>query len=358
MSATARPPRQEQRRADNEITEVGPGVLRLQLPVDMPGLGHVNCYAIEDSRGFALVDPGLPGTASWQNLLDRLGRAGIPPARVHTAIITHSHPDHFGGAIRLAAETGARVVTHESFRLFWETDELHEHEDSAALDLNEAETAEEFLDHFRGLTPWGTVRSEAAPQLTRLMLEERRPHQRFPTLRPDLALADDQPLAVGDRDWFALHTPGHTQDHLCLYDPTHGVMLSGDHVLPTITPHIGGWQPGTDALADFITSLQRVAAIDEVTLALPAHGDPFTDFAGRADAIVDHHRERLDHIRSSVDRLGTADVVAHMQLLFRERSWGVMAESETFAHLVHLAALGEIDRVESDGPATFAPRDH
>ncbi len=356
MTATARPPRQEQRRADHEITEVAPGVLRLQLPVDMPGLGHVNCYAIEDGDGFALVDPGLPGTTAWGHLLDRLGRGGIPLARVHTVIITHSHPDHFGGAIRLAADTGARVVTHESFRLFWESDELREHEDSGALELNDAETAEAFLDHFRGLTPWGTVRAEAAPELTRLMLEERRPNQRFPTLRPDLAIADEQPMGLAGRDWFAMHTPGHTHDHLCLYDPTHGVLLTGDHVLPTITPHIGGWRPDTDALADFIASLRKVAAIDDVQVALPAHGDPFTDLTGRADAIVEHHRERLDHIRTSVGRLGTADVVAHMKLLFRKRSWGVMAESETFAHLVHLVELGEIDRVESDGPATFAPR--
>jgi hypothetical protein len=30
-----------------------------------------------------------------------------------------------------------------------------------------------------------------------------------------------------------------------------------------------------------------------------------------------------------------------MQKLFRERSWGGMAESETYAHLEHLRILGE-----------------
>jgi hypothetical protein len=41
-----RPRRQEQERASAEITEVAPGVLRAQLPIDMPGLGHVNCYIL------------------------------------------------------------------------------------------------------------------------------------------------------------------------------------------------------------------------------------------------------------------------------------------------------------------------
>jgi hypothetical protein len=34
--------RQEQEPATEEVTEVGPGVLRLQLPISMPGIGHVN----------------------------------------------------------------------------------------------------------------------------------------------------------------------------------------------------------------------------------------------------------------------------------------------------------------------------
>ena len=47
----------------------------MQLPIDMPGLGHVNCYALEDERGIAIVDPGLPGEESWTHLVDRLDRS-------------------------------------------------------------------------------------------------------------------------------------------------------------------------------------------------------------------------------------------------------------------------------------------
>ena len=68
----ARIPRQEQEEASEEITEVARGILRLQLPTDFTGLGHVNTYAIEDSRGFTLVDPGLPSEASWNALQTRL----------------------------------------------------------------------------------------------------------------------------------------------------------------------------------------------------------------------------------------------------------------------------------------------
>ena len=101
-----RPPKQEQEPAGDAVTEVAPGVLRAQLPIDMPGLGHVNCYVLEDERGAAIVDPGLSGSASRRALRSRLAAAGIPLRRVHTVIVTHSHPDHFGAAGWIRHETG------------------------------------------------------------------------------------------------------------------------------------------------------------------------------------------------------------------------------------------------------------
>ena len=115
--------KQEQVPATAEITEVAPNILRTQLPIDMPGLGHVNMYVLEDSRGVAVVDPGLPGKATWQAINHRLAEIGVPLRRVHSIIVTHSHPDHFGGAGRLRSETGADILTHESFRMFFEPTE-------------------------------------------------------------------------------------------------------------------------------------------------------------------------------------------------------------------------------------------
>ena len=105
----ARPPRQEQEPASEEVTEVAPGVLRMQLPIWMPGLGHVNMYGLVDDRGIAVVDPGLPGPQSWKALKQRLKTAGYRVKDIHTVVVTHSHPDHFGGAGRIAREAGAQA---------------------------------------------------------------------------------------------------------------------------------------------------------------------------------------------------------------------------------------------------------
>jgi len=350
----ARPPRQEQEEATTDIGEVAPGILRLQLPVALPGLGHVNCYALEDERGFALVDPGLPGDAPWAALIDRLDRAGIALRHVHTVVVTHSHHDHFGAAERLHDETSADIVAHEAFRLMWEEAEMTANEDSSSLELTDDEILERMKERFRWTTPWGTKRTPPPDDVMRMFLSGGRGGRLFPTPEPTIRVADRAPVRLGRREWVSVHTPGHTRDHLCLYDPEGGVMLSGDHILPTITPHISGYFPEADPLALFFDSLDRMTRFEGVTITLPAHGHPFADLAGRAEAIAEHHHERLDLIRASVDEIGEGSVVDFMQRLFRPRSWGEMAESETFAHLVHLRATGDIEQRESDGVALFS----
>ena len=88
--------RQERLAARDEVDEVVPGVLRIQLPSLLPGLGHVNCYVLEDERGVTLIDPGLPDPLTNTTLVARLASVGIPAGRIHTVLVTHSHPDHFG----------------------------------------------------------------------------------------------------------------------------------------------------------------------------------------------------------------------------------------------------------------------
>jgi glyoxylase-like metal-dependent hydrolase (beta-lactamase superfamily II) len=352
-----RKPRQEQEDASTEVTEVAPGVLRTQLPISMPGLGHVNCYVLEDERGIAVVDPGLPGPESWDHLVDRLARAGFAVDDVHTVVVTHSHVDHFGGAMRLHHESGADVVTHETFRTMFDSAELDDHEDSGELDLNSPDDRAAAMErYFSKPTPWGGRRAAPSAEfIQRIRDADESMGSVFATPRPTRPLVDGQTIKLARREWVAMHTPGHTYDHLCLYDPEFGVVLTGDHVLPSITPHISGLAPEADPLALFFASLQRMSAIPDVSIALPAHGNPFADLGGRAQHIIEHHEQRLDVIRDALPDLPNGTVVEFMRVLFKERSWGEMAESETYAHLEHLREGGELVRHSDHGLARYTP---
>ena len=366
--AATRPTKQEQLPAEDEATEVAPGVVRLQLPILLPGLGHVNCYLLEDGDGVALVDPGLPGPDSHRELVRRLRALGVPPERVHTVLVTHSHPDHFGGAGRLHAEHRSRIVAHEAFTTPFDPnpspleDDLIELEDrtmpeSGSL-LEEVLFGEGDLPEIPPrVTPWGGEGFRPGPdELVHMRTWDDFSKQGLLSLRPTHRVRDEQHLRLGGRGWTVVHTPGHTGDHICLFEPESGTLLSGDHVLPTITPHISGISPGPDALAQFFAALRRVARIDGVRTVLPAHGLPFHDLEGRVEDIIEHHDRRLDVLRGIADSLGEATVRDYSHQLFRERSWGPMAESETYAHLEHLRTTGEVvSRRDDDGRVLYRP---
>jgi glyoxylase-like metal-dependent hydrolase (beta-lactamase superfamily II) len=361
--------RQEQEVARTEVTEVAPNILRTQLPIRMPGLGHVNMYILLDANGAAVIDPGLPGPFTWQAIQDRLRQADLKPKDIHTVLVTHSHPDHFGGAQRFVKEHGARVVAHRSFR-FGLAKSIVENEPEVSLDDLAAQEAaqraegadsDDGNDHsdshghghkhggsdmgwWGGSSPWGGE-SPRPPVLRRLLWQAMRfvgrgmnvPEVTHPVEQGDL-------LDLAGREMFVLHTPGHTPDHFCLHDPEAGVFIAGDHVLPTITPHISGISSSQDPLLSFFYSLDRVAELPGISQVLPAHGHPFADLKSRAEAIKRHHQERLDRIHEISRDFGRpASVKEFSQHLFKPRSWGSMAESETYAHLEHLRHAGQAE---------------
>ena len=120
-------------------------------------------------------------------------------------------------------------------------------------------------------------------------------------------------------------------------------LLAGDHVLPSITPHISGHGGVHDPLQAFYDSLDSVAQISGVRRCLPAHGHPFDDLpAGstRSNAITTNASRSS---RPSASASAKRTVRDFSQQLFQQRNWGMMAESETFAHLEHLRLRGQAE---------------
>lgn len=351
--------REERQPPQNDAVEVSPGVIRVQLPISIPGLGHVNCYAMPDKEGITLVDPGLPGPRAWSELTKRLKAADLPVKRVHTVVITHSHPDHFGQAGRLHQDYGARVITHRNFRTYFDRDE--EIEEIATDDIGvatkatvtndeEAQRGHTSTDPWPSQLPWGTSQShQNSPDYVPSKDRLRYRLLRFiggkvgAVPRPTHRIDHAETVKLGGRDWVGVFTPGHTNDHLCLLDPETGTFISGDHVLPTITPHISGLGSIVDPLSDFFRSLEAVGELEGVTRVLPAHGLEFSNLAERAQAILDHHQERLELLREASGEFGWASVSKYSTKLFKQRSWGRLADSETYAHLEHLRVNGHAE---------------
>ena len=287
-------------------------------------------------------------------LLERLAAAEIPVQRIHTVVVTHSHPDHFGGAGLLAEQSGAQVMASTFFRTWWDPNDTDEELEESDDDVDDGvQRINGLPTPFGRRTPWGGRTEQLPPERLAEIERNANDAQRwFRVPQVSMRVDDADRVRLAGREWVGLFTPGPHQRPSLSLRPRGGRAARGDHVLPTITPHISG-MIHDDPLALYVESLDRVAALPDLKTVLPAHGSVFTDLPKRVDEIKEHHEGRLQHLSEISDASGWASVQQLSQQLFAERNWGSMAESETYAHLEHLRLAGNAERREQGGKLEY-----
>src|SRR5581483_11526062 len=201
--------------------EVAPGIYRLPLPLLDNPLGSVNAYAIAGADGVRLVDCGWDTPDSYAALAGGLAALGYGIGDLRAIVVTHIHPDHFGLAERLVAESGATELMHAQ-------DARHigaRYQEARLL----VEQMESWL-HLNGVPPQ-EVHAAAEASLWMLSLVGAR--------RPDVVLAGGELLLWSAYHFEVIPTPGHSAGLICLYERQARVLLSSDHVLERVSPHIG-----------------------------------------------------------------------------------------------------------------------
>lgn len=75
------------------------------------GPGFVSVWLIPTTDGLILVDTAQEPYVDF--VIDNIRKAGFDPRNIKYILITHGHLDHFGGASRIQALSGARVASLE-----------------------------------------------------------------------------------------------------------------------------------------------------------------------------------------------------------------------------------------------------
>lgn len=308
-----------------EMEEIRPGTWAVPLGMPDSSLGYVLSYLLADDAGHLhSIDPGWATDDNWRILVRAIDRLGRTMSDVRTISLTHLHRDHLGLAAKLQAASDATLtmgaVEYEGMQ-------------ELAHPIS-ADSAQIQLDG------WGVPPARQAEILG----------VAFPTpvsdpLVPDGVLVDGQLLDIPGRTVRVLHTPGHTSGHLCFVDEKQRLLLTGDHVLPTVYPGLGlGGSSSSNPVVDYLASLELLAPFDRFEI-LPGHGYRFQGLADRRVDLADHVQKRTQGVAAVLEANPSASVWQIAERLEWSLGWhnlrGPMLRSALLQTAMH------VDRVLS-----------
>lgn len=322
------------------LVEVAPGVRWLRMPLPF-ALDHINLWILDDGDGVALVDTGVANDATralWEQLLagPLAGRA------VSRVICTHFHPDHMGLAgwlcPRLKAPLWATLGD-------WAYGSMLAHDATVAFVDNQ-------VDFYRAAGLDGAlleeVRRRGNPYASRVV----------PMPAALRRITDGERFTIGGRTWEVVVGRGHAPEHAALWCPDLDLLISGDQVLPRISPNVSVWpqEPDADPLSLFIDSLSAIKArVPDSVLVLPSHGRPFKGLHARIDELLSHHDDRLaDTLAACATPQRGVDLVPVLFKRELDTHQTFFAVGEALSHLHRLVATRALCcRVDDAGVAWF-----
>jgi glyoxylase-like metal-dependent hydrolase (beta-lactamase superfamily II) len=331
--------------------EIFPDLYTIEIPFPKSPLRAVNCYLIKAAGRFLLIDVGINRERCRQEMRSALKSLGVDLDKTDF-FITHMHADHLGLVGELA------------------TDKSKVYLSAADTSIVRLEKTGQLWRDYRALyLKNGFSEGEADEAISS------HPGHGFAAgLNLDFChLKEGDKIEIGDYCLRVVATPGHTEGHLCLYEPERKILFSGDHILSKITPNIASVLSGScippdvsddtamkmskwNALGHYMASLEKVSEL-ETTLVLPGHRSVCHDLKKRVAELQEHHQARLAEVMSALrDGPKTAyEVAPYVTWDIVYSSWELFpalqkwfAVGETIAHLWYLEA-NEMIRKETKG---------
>ena len=267
-----------------KIERVAPGVRRIVAnnpgPFTFRGTGT---YVVGEGE-VAVIDPGPDLAEHVEALL-----AGLKGERITHLLITHTHRDHSPAAAAVKAATGAPTY---------------------------------------GFGPHGGRRGTPG-------IEEGGDWD----FVPDIVVKDSDQIIGSGWQFEAVHTPGHTSNHLCFALTDQGILFSGDHVMGWSTSVIA---PPDGNMAAYMASLDKLLVRND-TVYWPTHGPAITEPKEHVRAFIAHRREREAGVIACLEAgIGQIDAMVERLYIGLNPNLKRAAGRSLLAHLIDLIGRGAV----------------
>ncbi len=237
-----------------------------------------NIYVVGDGPCL-VIDSGYEREDDVRLITDCLG-----DARLSMIVLTHSHIDHAGGAGLLREATGAPLYIH----------------------------------------------SAESPGLER----------RFPRLKPDGHIEEEDVLQAAGMELKVLHSPGHALGHVVLYEEQAGLLFTGDLVTGRGSTLVA---PPEGNMENYMASLKRLKSLGVKKL-LPGHGQVVDNPEDRINELIEHRELREVCILKCLaeEKLGLTALVKAMYRGLIHPNLEMAAAGTAWAHLEKLISEGSV----------------
>lgn len=278
-------------KCDGEIDFIGfnPHITCFPLKTEtLPPATHTNCFIV-GGKEFIVIDLASKDEteqAKLRHYIDSLIEKGGVCKKI---IVTHLHPDHFGG---------------------------------------ESVLQKHLLEKYGSCVP------VSAHKFTAESLHGKVEFQKFVEDGEVFSLKDENGNSF---KLIALHTPGHARGHLCFYDEENGFLLSSDNVVSSSSVVIA---PPEGNLSDYLNSLERLKNLPNLRFLCGSHGAAVYDAKGKIESYIKHRLEREKMILEAIEN-GASGVKEIVSIVYK----GV---SPDLLRLAELSVQAHLEKIEAD----------
>ena len=280
------------------MTEVYPGIYMITLHTYFKAFKPpINIYVMPGKENGLVFDAGygnrkhVAKVISEINKIKSLDKVKKNNLKIDEILISHAHPDHFSGLNKLKKSLGLSIVLTEMMAELIKSGKNYR-ESYLYIEMKKGNFYRFKYRIIKFLSIIGGYFYKWLYGISYIS-------------EPDKIIKDNAEIVINNEKWKIFPSPGHSDDHISLYNEKDGILLAGDNILRSKTSWLG---PPKSDLLKYVDSMEEIRRLPKLKLILSAHGSPITNPQERIKQIIDWRIHRIEDVFNVISDAGSSGI--------------------------------------------------